>query len=538
MDMHFATLWEHISDVIPDQPALVHGNTRESWAEFDVRAAKLASTLSQAGLAAGAKIGLYLHNSNEYLEAQYAIFKIRGCPINVNYRYLEDELIYLLDNADAEALFFEACYADRIQQIKRRLPNLKLWIQVDDGTGDLLDGAVGFEDSIEQHTPQERIKRDPADLYMIYTGGTTGMPKGVMYETGALCSMLLAGYIWRGLKPPENLRSTVHLVEHLHASNQLPISLVACPLMHGTGIWLGAMQVLNMGGCVVTVPTLKFDPDELLQTAEDERATELVIVGDAFAKPMLLAMESAKRKGRPYEISSMQRILSSGVMWTSAVKEKLLEFNDMMLIDAMGSSEGGMGVSISNRKVMSKTAQFSLNNAAKVFTDNNDEVRPGSGESGMIGTASLVPLGYYKDAAKSSNTFRIINGIKYSFPGDYARIESDGSVTLLGRGSISINTAGEKVFPEEVEETVKLHPSIFDCLVVGVPDEKLGERVVAVASCNENESISEAEVIHTCRSILAGFKVPKQVIFVPKVERAENGKGDYKWAQAIAMLWI
>jgi fatty-acyl-CoA synthase len=535
MDMHFASLWEHISDVIPNQPALVHGNIRKTWSEFDDRAARIATALSQAGLGVDSKIGLYLHNCNEYLEAQYAIFKIRACPINVNYRYLDDELVYLLDNADAEAIFFEACYAERILQIIKRLPRIKLLIQIDDGTGELLDSAVGFQDTIDQHPPQVRVQRDPSDLYMIYTGGTTGMPKGVMYENGALCSLLSMGYAFRGLAPPENPEDVGASIEQVHELNQQPVSLVACPLMHGTGVWLGAMVSLNMGGCVVTVPNLKFDADEMLQTAEGERVTDLVIVGDVFAKPMAIALESAQKKNRPYDISSIQRIISSGVMWTSAVKSKLLKFNDMMLIDAMGSSEGSMGISITTRELQNDTAKFTLNDTAKVFTDDDREVIPGSGEVGMIGTAGLVPLGYYKDPTKSATTFREIDGVRYSFPGDHATLEADNSLTLLGRGSTCINTGGEKVYPEEVEEAVKLHPGIFDCLVVGVPNEKFGEQVVAVASIRENQSANEAEVFNTCRSNLAGYKIPKRIIFVNKVERGENGKADYKWAQATAL---
>jgi acyl-CoA synthetase (AMP-forming)/AMP-acid ligase II len=535
MDMHFATLWEQISDVIPDQPALIHGNTRKTWSDYDDRAARIATALSEAGLGLDSKIALYLHNCNEYLEAQYAIFKIRACPINVNYRYLDDELVYLLDNADAEAIFFEACYAERILQIIRRLPKIKLLIQIDDGTGDLIDGAVGFQDTIDQHQPQDRMQRDPSDLYMIYTGGTTGMPKGVMYENGALCSLLSMGYAFRGLAPPENPQDIAPSIEQVHELNQQPISLVACPLMHGTGVWLGAMLSLNMGGSVVTVPNLKFDADELLQTAVEERVTDLVIVGDAFAKPMVIALESAQKKNRAYEISSIQRIISSGVMWTATVKSKLLEFSDMMLIDAMGSSEGSMGISIVTRELQNETAKFTLNDTAKVFTDDDREVTPGSGQVGMIGTAGVVPLGYYKDPAKSAVTFREIEGVRYSFPGDHATVEADESVTLLGRGSLCINTGGEKVYPEEVEEAVKLHPAIFDCLVVGVPDEKFGEHVVAIASFRDNRSASEEAIFNTCRSSLAGYKIPRQIIFVQQVERGENGKADYKWAQATAM---
>jgi fatty-acyl-CoA synthase len=535
MNMHFATLWEHISDTIPGQTAIIHGNRYVTWSEFDDRAAKLATLLRESGLGSGSKIGLYLHNGNEYLEAQYAIFKIGACPVNVNYRYMDSELVYLLDNADADAIFFETCYADRVQQIIHHLPGIKLLIQVDDGTGELMREAVGFEDSIEANEPLQRLEQDPKDLYMIYTGGTTGMPKGVMYENGDMCSLMLMGYAFRGIQPPDNYSQVAGAISQVSENDLHPVSLVACPLMHGTGMWLGAMMALNLGGSVVTVPNLKFDADELLQTVEATRATEIVIVGDAFAKPIAESLETAIRKGNPYDISSVSRIISSGVMWTADTKKRLLEHGDMVLLDAMGSSEGSMGLSITTREAINETAKFVINADARVFNDQDLEVSPGSGEIGMIGTAGIVPHGYYKDPDKSSTTFREIDGVRYSFPGDYARVEADGSLTLLGRGSMSINTAGEKVFPEEVEEIIKEHSSVYDCLVVGVPDDKYVERVVALASLQEGSLATADELISHCKSSLAGYKVPKQILLVPQVQRASNGKADYKWAHAKAV---
>ncbi len=538
MEMHFATLWEYIADTIPDRQAIIHGNQTLSWQQYDTRAARLASTLQNAGLGSGAKIALYLHNGNEYLEAQFAIFKIGACPVNVNYRYMDSELIYLLENADTEAIFFEACYADRVKQILVRLPKIKLLVQVDDGTGELLREAVGFEDSIEAHDPLPRTAHDPKDLYMIYTGGTTGLPKGVMYENGAMCSLLLMGYAFRGLQPPTEYSQVQQAITAVTAANQHPVSLVACPLMHGTGMWLGAMLAMNMGGSVVTVPNLKFDADELLETVEATGATEIVIVGDAFAKPIVSALDTAKKMGSPYDISSVQRIISSGVMWTAATKQNLLEHGDMMLIDAMGSTEGSMGLSITTRGAINETAKFSLNENTRVFTDDDRPVVPGSGEVGRIATAGVVPLGYYKDPDKSALTFRVIDGVRYSFPGDYATVELDGRLTLLGRGSMSINSAGEKVFPEEVEETIKRHEAVYDCLVLGAVDEQFGERVMALVSLREDYSTTEQELIAQCRSSLAGYKVPKQVIMVPRIERASNGKADYQWARRMTEEFI
>ncbi|MBD3647219.1 MAG: AMP-binding protein, partial [Pseudomonadales bacterium] len=358
--------------------------------------------------------------------------------------------------------------------------------------------------------------------------------KGVMYNNGGMCQALMAGYTIRGIEMPQTPAEVAEAVKQIHANDAAPRSLVACPLMHGTGMWVGSMVPFNLGGTVVTIPNLSFDPDVLWTTVQEERITDITIVGDAFAKPMLRALENAERHGRPYDISSVGLIISSGVMWTSQVKEELLKYGNMILYDAMRSTEGSMGTSITTRENINQTAKFDVAETTKVFTDDDREVEPGSGEIGMIAAGGNVPVGYYKDPEKSARTFREIDGVRYSFPGDYATVEADGTITLLGRGSMCINTAGEKVFPEEVEETVKLHPAVFDCLVVGVPDEKFGERVVAVASFRENRSATEEDVISECRSHLAGYKLPKQVVFVDQVQRASNGKADYKWARTIA----
>lgn len=535
MSMHFATVWEHIASAIPDKHALVHGNVRRTWREYDDRASRIASALARVGIGKDDKVAIYLHNCNEYLEAQYGIFKQRACSINVNYRYLEDELIYLLDNSDSDAIFFQSCYADRIQQIRHKLPRLKLLVQIDDGTGDLIEGAIDYETLIENNEPASPIERSDEDLYMLYTGGTTGMPKGVMYHNGGMCQALMGGYALRGMEAPASPEQAGAAVTRIHADDAAPKSLVACPLMHGTGMWIGSMIPLNLGGTVVTFPNLSFDPDELWSIVQQERITDITIVGDAFAKPMLRALEDAERQGRPYDISSVRLIISSGVMWTSQVKEGLLKYGDMILYDAMGSTEGSMGTSITTKDNVNQTAKFQMAETSRVFTDDDREVEPGSGEIGMVAAGGNVPTGYYKDPEKSARTFREIDGVRYSFPGDYATVEADGTITLLGRGSMCINTAGEKVFPEEVEEIIKLHPAVFDCLVVGLPDEKYGERVVGVVSFREEKSASEEDIITSCRSHLAGYKVPKQVVFVPEVKRASNGKAEYKWAREVAM---
>ena len=534
MSLHFASAWEGISDLQPDQTAIICGASKVSWGEYDSRAARLASLLKNHGLGMDSKVGIYAHNSVEYLEAQYAIFKIRGCPVNVNYRYKADELIYLLDNSDAEAVFYQGCYAARIWEIRSRLPKVKLFIQIDDNTESLLDDAVDYENGIRENEPLARIDRSAEDIYMLYTGGTTGMPKGVMYEHGSFINALLQTLSTMGVDVPASGEELPKVVRFL-ADNQLsPITMAACPFMHGTGMWLGALVPLLLGGTTVTIEKLGLDPHRIWQDVEDHRVMNLIIVGDAFARPLLDALNDAKKANRPYDISSIKQIVSSGVMWSTEVKEGLLEHHDMALVDVMGSTEGGMGSSVMNKDTTATTAKFQLNAGVKVFDDEFNEIQPGSNGTGKLATSGLVPVGYYKDPQKSAETFKVVDGIRYSFPGDFARVEDDGSITLLGRGSNCINTAGEKVYPEEVEEAVKKHPSVQDCLVVGVTDERFGQRIVALASVREDEQLIEEELIDFTRDHLAGYKLPKQVLLMDHIQRAPNGKADYKWARQTA----
>ena len=537
MEAQYASVWEKNSDVIPDKIALICGDNEVTWREYDQRAAKLATLLTNAGLGDDSKVGLYLHNSNEYLESQYSVFKIKGVPINVNYRYKEEELIYLLENSDSEAIFYQSCYAEQIASIKDKLPKVKLYIQVDDKTNETLDFAQDYESAISECQPMERQERSEDNIYMLYTGGTTGMPKGVMYQHGGhLKGMLNTAGAW-GLIPVQekiDVDSVALEVKKLADEGRLPISIPACPLMHGTGMWLGAIIPHLVGGTVVTLPNLGFDPDGLLKEVEKRKANNIVIVGDAFAKPIMDALDKAESEGSPYNLESINTVISSGVMWSSEVKQGLLKHHDMVLVDAMGSTEGGMGSSRASRDNPAETAKFVLNPGVIVITDEGELVEPGSDKTGKIGTSGLVPLGYFKDEKKSAETFKEFQGVRYSFPGDYAKVEADGTITLLGRGSNCINTAGEKVYPEEVEEAIKRNDDIFDCLVVGLQDDRFGQKVVALASFQEGREIQEQELIAFTREHLAGYKLPKQVLFVDEVMRAPNGKANYKWAKETA----
>ncbi len=532
MEFHYATLWEAITDVIGDRDAIVNGEVRRTWTEYDERASRLASAFEAAGLGPDSKIGMYLYNGNEYMEAQFAGMKIRGVPINVNYRYLDDELLYLLENSDAEALVFHTSLGDRVARVMERAPKVRLWIEVDDG-GESVPGAVAFEELIAGHDPAKRIVRSADDLYMLYTGGTTGMPKGVMYDIGGMMQGLMAAaypILGLGMPPIDEIPG---LIAKLHEETGGMTSIPACPLMHGTGMWLGAFIAHLAGSNVVTLTSRSLDAHELWQTVERERATQVVIVGDAFAKPMLRALQEAKDEGRSYDISSIRFIMSSGVMWTSEVKQQLLEWHDFLLIDAMGSTEGSMGTQITSRGNVGETARFTMAPTTKVFAEDGRQVEPGSGEAGMVAAGGSVPFGYYKDETKSKATFKTIDGVRYSFPGDWALVEADGSLTLLGRGSNCINTAGEKVYPEEVEEAVKLHDDVIDCLVIGVDDEKFGQRVTGIASVQPGSNLDSDAIRDFLRDKIAAFKLPKQLFVVDQVRRAPNGKADYKWARKV-----
>jgi acyl-CoA synthetase (AMP-forming)/AMP-acid ligase II len=542
VEVHWASLWEAVGEVVQHRPAVSNGGVTRTWAEYEDRAARLATGLAAHGLGPRSKVGLYMYNSNEYLESQYGALKARCTPINVNYRYVDDELVYLLDNADAEALVFHTSMAERLERIAPRLPRLRLLIGADPpgaDTGEQLGDVAGahrYEEVLEAHDPMSPVERPADDLYMLYTGGTTGMPKGVMYAIGDIAQFFSKrGFEAVGERLPESVEGVVELVRRLDAADHLATSVTAAPLMHGTGLWLGASMHHSTGGHVVTLTSSSFDPHELLDVIERRRCTHATIVGDAFSKPILAAIDAGAPDGHAYDLSSLRTIISSGVMWTNEVKQALTDrIPQLSLLDAMGSSEGSIGSRLSRRGQASDTARFRPNPDTKVFDEHDREVTPGSGQIGMVAGSGLVALGYYKDPEKSARTFRTIDGVRYVFPGDMAQVDVDGSLILLGRGSNVINTGGEKVFPEEVEEAVKRVEGVVDCLVVGVDDERFGQAVTAVASIGPGASVTEPEVIAAVKRSLAGYKAPKRVVFVDTIPRAPNGKADYVSARRMA----
>ena len=526
VEANFANFWQVIADEAGDRPALIHGDEVVSWREYDDRAARLATALLGLGLGPDSKVALYLFNGIEYVVAQYGAFKVRGVPINVNYRYSDNELLYLLDNSDAEVLIFHRSLGDRVARVVDRAAKVKAWIEVDDGEGDHVEGALAWDDVLAAHAPAPPVAGEADDVYMLYTGGTTGMPKGVMYRHGTFSIAITAlGAGLYGLPPATDVDSVLALSRQLERP---PVWLAACPQMHGTGMWLGTMIPLLLGGTVVTLTNRSFDPDELWRAVEQHGVDGVVIVGDAFAKPMLRALEAGS-----YTAPSLRFIVSSGVMWSTEVKEGLLSHVDVTLYDALGSTEGSMGATVSTRAGIGTTAKFTTNPSVKVITEDGREVVPGSDEIGMVAAVS-ASFGYFKDPEKSARTFMEIDGVPHSLPGDWAKVAADGSLILLGRGSNCINTGGEKVFPEEVEEALKAQPAVYDCLVVGVPDERFGERIVAVVSLRPGASAGEGELMQGVAEHIARYKLPKQILVVDEVRRAPNGKADYPWARTVA----
>jgi 3-oxocholest-4-en-26-oate---CoA ligase len=535
MNWNFGTVFESVADAIPDSPALVQDERRRTWHEFDERAARLAAAFRALGLGPDSKVAFYLYNCNEYLETLFATFKLRAVPANVNYRYTSEELAYLLENSDAEVVVFHGSLGDRVDAVRDSELKVRAAVQVDDGSP-LVDGALRYEELIEAHEPMERIERSGDDLIFLYTGGTTGMPKAVIWRHEDLFAALAPlAYSFFGLEMPEESSDAGSLARKVHESGLVPVHLPASPLMHGTGQF-STLQALFLGGTIVTLENRHFDPHELWQTVQRERVTQIAIVGDAFAKPMLRALEEADATGEPYDLSSLVLVISSGVMWSESVKRALIERHPVIAYDSLGSSEGvGFANAITTTDSKGETAKFSVGPNTKVFTDDGREVKPGSSEVGYLAVGGNIPLGYYKDPKKTADTFREVDGRRYSIPGDYATVEGDGTITLLGRGSVSINSGGEKIFPEEVEEAVKQHPAVADAVVVGVPDERFGEAVAAVVALAPDRKANEDEISEAVeRSGLARFKRPRHVVVVDAVPRGPNGKADYAWAREAA----
>ena len=510
--------------VPPDAVALIHGERIVSWAEFEGRTNALARTMIAAGAEPGAKLAHLMRNSPAYLETSIAGYKARLTHVNVNYRYTGEELFYILENSDSAVVVFDAEFAEILGSIRDRLPLVKLWIQVG---GDTADFAMDFESAVTGDTSPLTLDHQSTDQMFIYTGGTTGMPKGVIWDQGTMWEILIkGGALWDGA-PPESLD---HWLEMVRVNPARQRALIGPPLMHGTG-YLTSLMALARGGTVITLADKSFQPIEALEAARRWQPDTFVIVGDAFARPVLRALDEGAHSDT---IASLRVILSSGTMWSQEVKVGLLRHNPaLILIDALSSSESlGMGTAFTTTENASQPTRFmAADTDTLVLDEDMQPVVPGSGVVGRVARGGLLPRGYYKDTDKTAKTFIEIGGKIFCMAGDHAAVEADGSMTLLGRGSQCINSAGEKIFPEEVEETLKTHPAVEDARVFGVPDETWGQAVNAVV---EAEGLSQAELVAHVRKSLAAYKSPKRIVFVAKVPRAPNGKADYANARAMA----
>lgn len=520
---NFADVWETIASEQPEAPALIRGADVRTWSEFDRRSSALAARLLSAGLTRQSRVAQYLMNSMEYVESLFATFKAAMAPVNTNYRYVADELAYLWIDAGVEAVMFHGSFSDSAAQVRSRVPNVKLWLWVDDGVGSCPEWAEPYEAVAASGTefPSDAPARSGDDLFLLYTGGTTGQPKGVMWRQDDLFCVLNRSAT---IKYSED--GTLDSIrEGLAAAGDARARVIpAAPLMHGTAAF-SAFAVLDSGGAVVLCENTKFDPKELLDTVQANRVTDLSIVGDAFAKPLLDALDANPQR---WDISSLKVILSSGVMWSAPVKDGLIgHAPNLLCVDTLGSSEAvGLARSISSSRGTAKTAGFKLGPDAQVIRDDGTPVTPGSGETGLVAIAGRAPIGYFNDPEKSAKTFREIGGRRWTTPGDFATVDEDGTVTLLGRGSGCINTGGEKVFPEEVEESIKLHPNVHDAVVVGAPHERFGQQVIGFIETNSGESLDPGELRAQLQDRLAGYKVPRHLVIVDSIGRAANGKVD------------
>jgi len=535
MSFNIADLFEHAVDAVPDRTALIVGETRRTYLELDQRANRFANRLLADGVTKGDHLGIHGVNSEAWIVAMLGAFKISAVPININYRYVADELAYLFDNADLVAVVHDASYAPIIAEVAPKTPNLEHFYVVDDGSGTDAGalGSVRFEDALASAGPERpTVDRSPDDLYVLYTGGTTGMPKGVMWRQEDVFYALGGGIDAYTGEPVDDEYT---LAEKAVASPAPLVTLCIPPLMHGAAQW-GTMRFLFEGNTVVLVE--RFDAEAVWSEVERTGVQTLTITGDAMGRPLIEALDAQTDR---WDTSSLFVIASSAAVFSPTVKARFrARFPDAILVDAIGSSEtghNGMTTSADDDKrreglgVTVKGYEGSV-----VFDDDLKPVVPGSGVVGKLARGGHIPIGYYKDEAKTAKTFvTAADGQRYAMPGDFATVEADGTITLLGRGSVCINTGGEKVYPEEVEGALKSHPAVYDAVVVGVPDERWGERVAAIVQLRDGaESPDDDTLVTHCRSQLAGYKLPRSFVTVDEVVRSPSGKPDYPWAKQVA----
>lgn len=541
-DQSLATIWETIADTVPEAAAVVQGDTIRTWADFEARAARLAGGLAAMGVGPGGRVAIDCYNSIEYLETVFAAFKLRAAPVNVNYRYRAAEVAYLLEDSGAAAVVFHEAVGERVRDAAGRLGRPIGLVEVPDGppgegqspSAGPGRGSVAYEELVTGSAPAPRTRRSGDDDFILYTGGTTGMPRGVVWGHAQVFAMEHTAFTSRGLEIPRNGDELARTATGLHERGEAPVALVVSPLMHGTAMF-NSMAAFALGGSVVLCRARSLDATEICQLLGAYRIRQLSIVGDAFAKPILAALDEALAAGTPYDLSSLERITSVGVTWTAEVKRGLLRHGDFLLVDGVAASEGGGFASMETRRGDPVgTARFRLGPNAMVVDEHGEEVTPGSGQIGFLAAAGPLPKGYLNDPEKTARTWKVFGGARYVVPGDMATLEADGTVVLLGRGSEVVNTGGEKVFVEEVEQVIGSHPGVHDVVVVGVPDDRLGTRVAAVVQAKPGARLGERDVVDHVGAVLADHKRPRQVVFVDEVARTPAGKADRPWARSIA----
>jgi acyl-CoA synthetase (AMP-forming)/AMP-acid ligase II len=530
MECNLANLFEAAVDAYPDREYLVANGKRRTYAQMEARANQLAHHLAAQGIGPGDHVGIYSYNSVEWVETAWAVFKLRAVWINVNYRYVKDELRYLLTNADLKALVYQREFSPLVGALLPELPQLRHVIVIEDDTDapDPSPDVVAYEDALAgQSTVRDFGPRLGTDVYILYTGGTTGMPKGVVWHHKDVFYALGGG-----TDPMTNTRiedpSTMVGLGADGASTHLPVA----PLMHGATQW-AVMGRSFVGSKIVLMA--KFDPHEVWDLVEKEGVNSLMITGDAMGKPLV---ESLSDPGTHHDLSSLFAVVSSAALFSAPVKDQFFAaLPNILITDAIGSSEGGnngMSMITAGNTAMKSGPTVTVIGKTVVFDENLNPVEPGSGVIGKIARSGDIPQGYYNDPKKTAEVFVTIRGTRYVVPGDFATVEADGSITLLGRGSIVINSGGEKIFPEEVESAVRSHPDVMDAIVCGAPDERWGQTVAAIIQPRVGHEAPSLESIQEhCRTSIAGYKLPRRLFVVDTVERSPSGKPDYTWATAI-----
>jgi acyl-CoA synthetase (AMP-forming)/AMP-acid ligase II len=528
-----ADLFEAIADALPDNTAVVCGDDRVTFRELDERATRLAHFFRDRGIGRGDHIGTYLYNGVEYVTTMIAAFKISAVPININYRYVEEELAYLCANADLKALVFQRELAPRVVAVRDRAPLLSTCVAVEDGSGEDTTalGALDFGAALGSGSGKRDFSgRSNDDLFIIYTGGTTGMPKGVMWPHEAAYFACFGG----GNPVGDDIDDLGQLIERAKMLGALVPMMIAAPLIHGAA-QLATFISLFQGSKVVY--QRRFDAEDMVRLIAAEKILSISLVGDAMARPLADALERNASSAAPLDVSSVVVVGSAGAIFSEPVKDKLKRYlPNCEMLDNYGSTETGFqGRGGSGHKSFGQGLTFTMNDRTVVLDDDLQPLAPGSGRQGRVALRGHVPVGYYGDTEKSAATFVVIDGVRHSITGDIAEVEADGTIKLFGRGSVCINSGGEKIFIEEVENALKSHPAVYDAVVVGVDDESWGQRVVALVSLDAGAANpGEAALREHCRAHIAGYKVPKEVHVVDAVFRGPNGKADYKLSQKLA----